>query len=124
MACCLCCAAPTMILVVLGMMNPFVIIGVAIIISAEKVLPRPAIVVRLIGIVAIIAGVMATLHKLEIGSPRGTPWRSGDRTDCQQNRKNGACKAPKKCGFGFVTDGIAGEGRFSTNDRKSRTLRN
>ena len=61
------CAAPTMILVVLGMMNPFVIIGVAIIISAEKVLPRPAIVVRLVGIVAIIAGVMATLHKLEIG---------------------------------------------------------
>jgi len=67
MACCLCCAAPTMILVVLGMMNPFVIIGVAIIISAEKVLPRPAIVVRLVGIVAIIAGVMATVHKLEIG---------------------------------------------------------
>jgi len=67
MACCLCCAAPTMILVVLGMMNPFVIIGVAIIISAEKVLPRPAIVVRLVGIVAILAGVMATLHKLEIG---------------------------------------------------------
>ena len=67
MACFLCCAAPSMILVVLGMMNPFVIIGVAIIISAEKVLPRPAIVVRLVGIVAIIAGVMATLHKLEIG---------------------------------------------------------
>src|SRR6266568_8936154 len=59
MACCLCCAAPTMILVVLGMMNPFIIIGVAIIISAEKVLPRPAIVVRLVGIVAIMAGVMA-----------------------------------------------------------------
>src|SRR5438552_19067457 len=58
------CAAPTMILVVLGMMNPFVIIGVAIIISAEKVLPRPAIVVRLVGIVAIIAGVLATLYKL------------------------------------------------------------
>src|SRR6266516_249732 len=39
-ACCLCCAAPTLMLVVLGMMNPLVIIGVAIVIAAEKLLPR------------------------------------------------------------------------------------
>jgi predicted metal-binding membrane protein len=55
-ACFLCCAAPTTILVVLGMMNPFVIAGVAIIIAAEKLLPRPEIVARLVGISAVIAG--------------------------------------------------------------------
>jgi len=56
-ACCRCCAAPMTILIVLGMMNPFVIIGVAIAIAAEKFLPRPAIVARLVGILAIIAGI-------------------------------------------------------------------
>src|SRR6266545_2928022 len=56
-ACCLCCAAPTVVLVVLGMMNPLVIVGVAIVIAAEKLLPRPEIVARLVGISTIIAGV-------------------------------------------------------------------
>lgn len=41
---------------VLGIMNPLVMIVVAIIIAAEKLLPRPAIVARLVGISAIIAG--------------------------------------------------------------------
>ena len=41
----------------LGVMNPLVMIAVATIIAAEKLLPRPAIVARLIGISAIIAGV-------------------------------------------------------------------
>jgi predicted metal-binding membrane protein len=41
----------------LGIMNPFVMIGVAIVIAAEKLFPRPAIVARLVGISAIIAGV-------------------------------------------------------------------
>ncbi|MGA9779121.1 MAG: DUF2182 domain-containing protein [Verrucomicrobiia bacterium] len=56
-ACCVCCAAPMAILLALGMMNPLVIIVVAIVIAAEKLLPRPAIVARLVGISAIIAGV-------------------------------------------------------------------
>jgi predicted metal-binding membrane protein len=54
--CCLCCTAPMMILIVLGMMNPLVIVVVAVMIAAEKLLPRPAIVARLVGILAVIAG--------------------------------------------------------------------
>jgi predicted metal-binding membrane protein len=57
-ACCLCCAAPTLILVVLGMMNPLVIIGVAIVIAAEKLLPRPTIIARIVGASTIIMGVV------------------------------------------------------------------
>jgi predicted metal-binding membrane protein len=54
--CCVCCAPPMTILLVLGMMNPLVIIVVALVIAAEKLLPRPAIVARLAGISAIMAG--------------------------------------------------------------------
>jgi len=57
-ACCLCCAAPTLMLVVLGMMNPLVIIGVAIVIAAEKLLPRPTIIARIVGVSTIILGVV------------------------------------------------------------------
>jgi predicted metal-binding membrane protein len=63
-ACCVCCAAPMLILTVLGMMNPFVIIGVAIIIAAEKILPRPEIIVRFVGLTAIVAGVFTIVFKL------------------------------------------------------------
>ncbi len=64
-ACCLCCIGPMLILIVLGMMNPLMIIGVAIIIAAEKILPRPDVVARLVGISAIIAGVVETgIHAL------------------------------------------------------------
>ena len=56
-ACCLCCTGPMIILIVLGMMNPFVMIGVAIVIAAEKILPRPEIATRLVGISAILVGV-------------------------------------------------------------------
>jgi len=56
-ACCICCAAPMTIQLALGVMNPLVMIAVATIIAAEKLLPRPAIVARFIGISTIIAGV-------------------------------------------------------------------
>ena len=56
-ACCVCCAAPMAIQLILGIMNPLVMIVVAVVIAAEKLLPRPAIVARLVGISAIIAGV-------------------------------------------------------------------
>jgi predicted metal-binding membrane protein len=56
-ACCVCCASPMAILLALGMMNPLVIIFVAMVIAAEKLLPRPAFVARLAGILAIITGV-------------------------------------------------------------------
>lgn len=56
-ACCACCAAPITIQLALGMMNPLVMLVVAMVIAAEKLLPRPAIVARLVGVSAIIAGV-------------------------------------------------------------------
>jgi predicted metal-binding membrane protein len=56
-ACCVCCAAPMAMLLALGMMNPLVIIVVAMVIAAEKLLPQPAMVARLVGISAIIAGI-------------------------------------------------------------------
>jgi predicted metal-binding membrane protein len=56
-ACCYCCAGPTIILIVLGMMNPFVIVVVAVTIAAEKLAPRPEMITRLVGISAIFAGV-------------------------------------------------------------------
>jgi len=55
-ACCVCCAAPMTIQLALGIMNPLVMIVVAMVISAEKLLPRPAVVARFVGILAIVAG--------------------------------------------------------------------
>src|SRR5262245_61952451 len=55
-ACCACSAAPMAIQLALGIMNPLVMIIVAIIIAAEKLLPRPAIVARVVGALAILAG--------------------------------------------------------------------
>jgi predicted metal-binding membrane protein len=56
-ACCVCCIAPMTIQLALGVMNPLVMIAVAAIIAAEKLLPRPAIVARLVGISTIVAGI-------------------------------------------------------------------
>ena len=64
--CCLCCTAPMMIMIVLGMMNPLVIIAVAIVIAAEKLLPRPEIVARLVGLATIITGIAFISEKLPI----------------------------------------------------------
>ena len=56
-ACCLCCAAPMTVQLVLGIMNPLVMIVIALVIAAEKLLPWPATVARLVGLSAIIAGI-------------------------------------------------------------------
>jgi predicted metal-binding membrane protein len=56
-ACCLCCTAPMMMMIVLGMMNPFVMVSVAIIIAAEKLLPRPEIIARFVGLATVIIGI-------------------------------------------------------------------
>ena len=58
-ACCVCCASPMAILLALGMMNPFVMIVVTVFIAAEKLLPRPEIVARILGVAAIVLGTMA-----------------------------------------------------------------
>ena len=55
-----------MILLTLGMMNPFVMVGVAIIIAAEKMLPRPEIVAQLVGLATIITGIAIISEKLPI----------------------------------------------------------
>jgi hypothetical protein len=47
---------------VLGIMNPVVMIMVAIVIAAEKLLPQPAVVARLAGITTIAAGIMMTIY--------------------------------------------------------------
>jgi predicted metal-binding membrane protein len=63
-ACCLCCSAPMVIMILLGMMNPFVMVGITIVIAAEKLLPRPEIIARLVGGAAIAAGSWSILGNL------------------------------------------------------------
>lgn len=63
-ACCVCCAAPMAIQLALGIMNPLAMIVVATAIAAEKLLPRPAIAARLAGTLAIFAGGMILLQRL------------------------------------------------------------
>lgn len=55
-ACCFCCLSPMAVLLILGMMNPLVVIVVAIVIAAEKLLPRPEVTARVIGAATIFAG--------------------------------------------------------------------
>jgi predicted metal-binding membrane protein len=62
-ACCTCCTTPMMICLAIGMMNPLVMVGVAIVIAAEKLLPRPEIAARLVGVAAILAGISSILGK-------------------------------------------------------------
>ena len=47
---------------ILGIMNPLVMVVVAIVIAAEKLLPRPEIAARLGGIAAIVAGIPTIVH--------------------------------------------------------------
>jgi len=63
-ACCVCCIPPMMIMLTLGMMNPFVMIAIALVIAAEKLLPRPEIIARLLGIAAIVTGVIIVPRNL------------------------------------------------------------
>jgi predicted metal-binding membrane protein len=59
-ACCVCCASLMTIQLALGIMNPLVMIAVALAVAAEKFLPHPVIVARVIGISALVTG-FATL---------------------------------------------------------------
>jgi len=47
-----------MILLTLGMMNPFVMVGITVVIAAEKLLPRAEIVAHFVGVAVIVAGVI------------------------------------------------------------------
>jgi predicted metal-binding membrane protein len=57
MACCLCCAAPMLALLVLGAMNLTVMFVIAAVIAAEKLLSWPEKLARIFGIVALLAGI-------------------------------------------------------------------
>ncbi|MEP7142264.1 MAG: hypothetical protein ABI707_05320 [Ferruginibacter sp.] len=48
--------------IVLGIMNPLAMISVEIVIAAEKLLSRPEITERVVGIAAIFAGTIMTIH--------------------------------------------------------------
>ena len=54
--CVSCCSGPTLILLALGMMNPAVIVLVTAVIAMEKLMPKPDLIVRLWGIIALIVG--------------------------------------------------------------------
>lgn len=60
--CCACCSALMTTQLILGIMNPLAMVVVALVIAAEKLLPRPDITARLGGIAAIVAGIMMTVH--------------------------------------------------------------
>ncbi len=47
---------------ILGIMNPVVMVVVAIVIAAEKLLSRPEVSARLAGITAIVAGITMAIH--------------------------------------------------------------
>lgn len=64
MVCCICCASPMMMLFALGMMNPLVMIVVAIVIAAEKLLPRPEIVARVVGVAAVVLGILEFMEQI------------------------------------------------------------
>ena len=57
MACGICCAAPMLALLVLGMMNLKAMILITVVVTAEKLLPHPERTARVFGVVAILAGI-------------------------------------------------------------------
>jgi predicted metal-binding membrane protein len=56
MFCCICCAAPMLALLVLGVMNLAAMTMIAVVITTEKLLPYPERTVRVFGIIALLAG--------------------------------------------------------------------
>ena len=64
MYCGTCCTGPMMALVAIGTMNLYGMIVVAAVIAAEKLLPEPQRVMRLTGVLAIIAGLLIMIRIL------------------------------------------------------------
>jgi predicted metal-binding membrane protein len=61
-ACAICCAAPMLVLLVLGVMNHIAMTVIAVVITVEKLLPRPEATVRLFGAVAFVLGLSILLR--------------------------------------------------------------
>ncbi|HEV2971327.1 MAG TPA: DUF2182 domain-containing protein [Pirellulales bacterium] len=68
-SCVTCCSGPTLILLALGMMNPAAIVLVTAVIAMEKLMPKPELVVRLSGIIAMIVGLIL-ISRLVLFEPR------------------------------------------------------
>jgi predicted metal-binding membrane protein len=62
MFCCICCAAPMLVLLVLGAMNLAVMTIIAALITTEKLLPHPERTIRVFGIIALLAGTFMLLN--------------------------------------------------------------
>lgn len=60
--CCVCCSGLMTAQLIFGIMNPLAMAAVAIAITAEKLLPQPVTTARLVGIVAIIAGITTIIR--------------------------------------------------------------
>ena len=46
------------VLIVLGLMNPAVMIAIAVVIAAEKLMPKPELIARISGAAAVITGLL------------------------------------------------------------------
>lgn len=60
--CCTCSSGLMIMQLVLGVMNPVVMVAIALAVAIEKLLPYPVIAVRLFGLTSIIIGVSFTTH--------------------------------------------------------------
>ncbi len=63
-SCAICCAAPMLVMVALGAMNPAMMVIVALVIAIEKLAPRPDRFVRFSGVAALIFGVAVMLRPM------------------------------------------------------------
>ena len=64
MFCGICCSGLMISMVVLGAMNLLVMLLIAAVITVEKLLPKPQHVVRIVGIVSIVAGIVIMIRSL------------------------------------------------------------
>jgi predicted metal-binding membrane protein len=48
--------------IILGMMNLFVMVGIALVIAIEKMIPRGRVAARLVGALAAVAGIISLMR--------------------------------------------------------------
>ncbi|MCE0499629.1 MAG: DUF2182 domain-containing protein [Methylacidiphilales bacterium] len=57
-SCVACCSGPTLVLLALGMMNAAVMVMVAAVITMEKLMPKPELMVRIFGMISVVTGLI------------------------------------------------------------------
>jgi predicted metal-binding membrane protein len=60
--CAACCWSLMVIQIILGMMNLFVMVGIALVIAIEKMIPRGRVAARLVGALAAVAGIISLMR--------------------------------------------------------------